>query len=98
MKAVVINKVGRPEVLQYTEVPKPTPGECKYFDMLVSSSSFIGETVLPWWVVYGIDLILDYLDEILVRTAAIGINYIDVYNREGHYPIQGQDFPVIIGK
>ena len=33
--------------------------------------------------------------EVLIRTSAIGINYIDIYHREGKYPVE---FPLIPGK
>ena len=33
--------------------------------------------------------------EVLIRTSAIGINYIDIYHREGKYPV---DYPFIPGK
>ena len=33
--------------------------------------------------------------EVLIRTTAIGINYIDVYHREGKYPV---DYPFTPGK
>ena len=52
MKAVCIHQFGGPEVLQYEEVPTPTPGP----------------------------------GQVLVKLAAVGLNYIDVYHRTGHYP------------
>lgn len=52
MKAVRIHQFGGPEVLQYEEVPAPTPGP----------------------------------GQVLVKLAAAGLNYIDVYQRTGHYP------------
>ena len=52
MKAVCIHQFGGPEVLQYEEVPTPTPGP----------------------------------GQVLVKLAAAGLNYIDVYQRTGHYP------------
>ncbi len=54
MKAVCIHQFGGPEVLQYEEVPTPTPGP----------------------------------GQVLVKLAAAGLNYIDVYQRTGHYPNQ----------
>ena len=51
MKAVCIHQFGGPEVLQYEEVPTPTPGP----------------------------------GQVLVKLAAAGLNYIDVYQRTGHY-------------
>ncbi|MGB7287582.1 MAG: alcohol dehydrogenase catalytic domain-containing protein, partial [Salaquimonas sp.] len=35
--------------------------------------------------------------EVLIRQTAIGINYIDVYQRSGVYPPPGGEFPVILG-
>lgn len=52
MKAVRIHQFGGPEVMQYEEVPTPTPGP----------------------------------GQVLVKLAAAGINYIDVYQRTGLYP------------
>ena len=51
MKAVCIHQFGGPAVLQYEEVPTPTPGP----------------------------------GQVLVKLAAAGLNYIDVYQRTGHY-------------
>ena len=52
MKAVCIHQFGGPEVLQYEEVPTPTPGP----------------------------------GQVLVKLAAAGLNYSDVYQRTGHFP------------
>jgi NADPH2:quinone reductase len=52
MKAVRIHQFGGPEVLQYEEVPTPTPGP----------------------------------GQVLVKLAAAGLNYSDVYQRTGHFP------------
>jgi NADPH2:quinone reductase len=52
MKAMRIHQFGGPEVMQYEEVPTPTPGP----------------------------------GQVLVRLAAAGLNYIDVYQRTGMYP------------
>jgi NADPH2:quinone reductase len=52
MKAVRIHQFGGPEVMQYEEVPTPTPGP----------------------------------GQVLVKLAAAGLNYIDVYQRTGLYP------------
>jgi NADPH2:quinone reductase len=62
MKAIQVSRVGGPEVLEYVEVPTPTPKP----------------------------------DEALVQIKAIGVNFIDVYFREGRYPaplpfIDGQE-------
>jgi NADPH2:quinone reductase len=53
MKAIVVNKTGGPEVLEYSDVetPKPKAGE------------------------------------VLVKIAAVGVNYIDVYHRTGLYKL-----------
>jgi NADPH2:quinone reductase len=60
MHAVVFEHNGGPEVLDYTEVPDPVPGE----------------------------------DQVLVEIEAIGVNYRDVYEREGGY---GSPPPAILG-
>lgn len=52
MKAVRIHQFGGPEMMQYDEVPTPTPGS----------------------------------GQVLVKLAAAGLNYIDVYQRTGLYP------------
>jgi NADPH2:quinone reductase len=52
MKAMRIHQFGGPEVMQYEEVPTPTPGP----------------------------------GQVLVKLAAAGLNYIDVYQRSGLYP------------
>ncbi|GIX48268.1 MAG: alcohol dehydrogenase [Candidatus Tectimicrobiota bacterium] len=52
MKAVRIHRFGGPEVMQYEDVPTPTPGP----------------------------------GQVLVKLAAAGVNYIDVYQRTGLYP------------
>jgi NADPH2:quinone reductase len=52
MKAVRIHQFGGPEVMQYEEVPTPSPGP----------------------------------GQVLVKLAAAGLNYIDVYQRTGLYP------------
>jgi NADPH2:quinone reductase len=51
--AIVMRRTGGPDVLDYVEVPLPTPGE----------------------------------GEVLVRTRATGVNFIDVYHRTGLYPV-----------
>ncbi|MDA0747333.1 MAG: quinone oxidoreductase [bacterium] len=53
MKAIRISQTGGPEVLEYTDVPDPKPGE----------------------------------GQILIKTKAIGLNYIDTYHRTGLYPM-----------
>jgi NADPH:quinone reductase len=52
MKAIRIHQFGGPEVMQYEDVPTPTPGP----------------------------------GQVLVKLAAAGLNYIDVYQRTGQYP------------
>jgi len=61
MKAVVFERNGGPEVLEFKEVPEPSPKD----------------------------------DEVLVDVKAIGVNFRDVYEREGHG--YGQKPPAIIG-
>lgn len=61
MKAVVCERNGGPEVLEYREVPDPTPND----------------------------------GEVLVDVQAVGVNFRDVYEREGHG--YGQKPPAIIG-
>lgn len=51
--AIVMRRTGGPDVLDYVEVPLPTPGE----------------------------------GDVLVRTRATGVNFIDVYHRTGLYPV-----------
>jgi NADPH2:quinone reductase len=53
MKAIVLRRTGEPEVLEYEDVPNPSPKA----------------------------------DEALVQTAAVGVNFIDVYHRTGVYPL-----------
>ncbi|MGW0176082.1 quinone oxidoreductase family protein [Rhodococcus sp. NPDC003322] len=60
MRAITVAEFGGPDVLQYTEIPDPVPGE----------------------------------NEVLVRTEAIGVNYIDTYFRTGAYAI---DLPYVAG-
>ena len=54
MKAIVVSKLGGPEVLELTDAPAPTPGS----------------------------------GELLVKVSATGVNFIDVYQRTGLYPIK----------
>jgi NADPH:quinone reductase len=61
MKAILIQQTGGPEVLNYTEVPVPTPKP----------------------------------GEVLVKVAASGVNFIDIYYREGRYKT---DLPFIDGQ
>jgi NADPH2:quinone reductase len=61
MHAIVIERNGGPEVLEYREVPDPTPAE----------------------------------GQVLVRVEAVGVNFRDVYEREGHG--YGQKPPAVIG-
>lgn len=60
MKAIRIHEFGGPEVMQYEEVPTPTPGA----------------------------------GQVLVKLAASGLNFIDVYQRTGLYP---NDLPYGLG-
>jgi NADPH2:quinone reductase len=60
MKAIRIHAFGGPEVMQYEEVPTPTPGA----------------------------------GQVLVKLAASGLNFIDVYQRTGLYP---NDLPYGLG-
>ena len=60
MKAVRIHEFGSPDVMQYEEVPTPTPGA----------------------------------GQVLVKLAASGLNFIDVYQRTGLYP---NDLPYGLG-
>jgi len=60
MKAIVIEKSGGPEVLEYKDVEKPEPKA----------------------------------GEALIKVEAVGINFIDIYNRTGLYPVK---FPSIVG-
>jgi NADPH2:quinone reductase len=60
MKAVRIHEFGGPEVMQYEEMPTPTPGT----------------------------------GQVLVKLAASGLNFIDVYQRTGLYP---NDLPYELG-
>jgi NADPH:quinone reductase len=53
MKAIQVKQTGDPEVLQYVDLPTPTPKA----------------------------------NEALVKVSAIGVNFIDVYNREGRYKV-----------
>lgn len=61
MNAILVSKTGGPEVLEYTNVPLPQPGEGK----------------------------------VLVKVEASGVNFIDVYFREGRYKA---DLPFIPGQ
>jgi NADPH:quinone reductase len=61
MKAVVYSRHGGPDVLEYTDVPDPTPGE----------------------------------GQVLVNIEAVGVNYRDIYEREGRaYAVEP---PAVIG-
>jgi NADPH:quinone reductase len=67
MKAIQVSRVGGPEVLEYVDVPAPTPKP----------------------------------EEALIQVKAIGVNFIDVYFREGRYPsplpfIDGQEAAGIV--
>jgi NADPH2:quinone reductase len=61
MRAVVYNRHGGPEVLEYTDVPDPEPDE----------------------------------NEVLVRVEAIGVNFRDIYEREG--TSYAREPPAIVG-
>jgi NADPH2:quinone reductase len=61
MKAVQVTQVGGPEVLHYSDVQRPEPGE----------------------------------HQVLVEVRAIGVNFVDVYYREGIYRSQ---LPLTIGQ
>ncbi len=61
MKAILITQTGGPEVLNYSDVPVPTPKA----------------------------------GEVLVKVAASGVNFIDIYYREGRYKA---DLPFIVGQ
>ena len=61
MKAILITQIGGPEVLNYSDVPVPTPKS----------------------------------GEVLVKVAASGVNFIDIYYREGRYKA---DLPFIVGQ
>jgi len=61
MKAIQIQQTGGPDVLNYTDVPVPTPKA----------------------------------GEVLVKVAASGVNFIDIYYREGRYKT---DLPFIVGQ
>src|SRR5829696_9846598 len=65
MRAIVIEKKGGPDVLEYREdQPEPTVGE----------------------------------DELLVAVEAVGVNYRDVYEREGRGAAYGRaKLPLIVG-
>src|SRR5687767_14752450 len=54
MKAIVVSKLGGPEVLELSDVPAPAPGS----------------------------------GELLIKVSATGVNFIDVYQRSGLYPIK----------
>jgi NADPH2:quinone reductase len=60
MKAVRIHKFGGPDVMQYEDIPTPTPGA----------------------------------GQVLIKLAAAGLNFIDVYQRTGLYP---NDLPYGLG-
>jgi NADPH2:quinone reductase len=61
MKAVVFERNGGPEVLEFKEVPEPTPGD----------------------------------GQVLVNAESVGVNFRDVYEREGHD--YGSKPPAILG-
>jgi NADPH:quinone reductase len=61
MKAIQVTRFGGPEVLEYADLPTPSPKP----------------------------------NEALVKINAAGINFIDVYNREGRYKVQ---LPFVIGQ
>jgi NADPH:quinone reductase len=61
MKAIQIKQTGSPEVLEYVELPTPTPKA----------------------------------NEALVKITASGVNFIDVYNREGRYKVP---LPFVLGQ
>src|SRR5205814_8005794 len=54
MKAIQIKRTGGPEVMEYVDLPVPTPKA----------------------------------NEAVVEIRAAGVNFIDVYHREGRYPVQ----------
>lgn len=60
MKAILATAAGGPDVLDYADVPEPTPGP----------------------------------GDVIVQTAAAGVNFIDTYRRSGVYPMS---FPHIVG-
>ncbi|HEX7961895.1 MAG TPA: quinone oxidoreductase, partial [Terriglobales bacterium] len=61
MKAIQIKKTGGPEVMEYVDLPVPTPKA----------------------------------NEAVVEIKASGVNFIDVYQREGRYPMQ---LPFVLGQ
>ena len=63
MRAVVVEKLGGPEVLRFTELPDPQPQP----------------------------------GQVIVRVAAAGVNYMDIYQREGVGGYKPAQFPVVPG-
>ena len=61
MKATQIKRTGGPEVMEYVDLPAPTPKA----------------------------------NEAVVEIKAAGVNFIDIYNREGRYPVQ---LPFVLGQ
>ena len=61
MKAIQIKRTGGPEVMEYVDLPAPTPKAT----------------------------------EAVVEIKAAGVNFIDIYNREGRYPVQ---LPFVLGQ
>jgi len=61
MKAIQVKKTGGPEVMEYVDLPVPTPKT----------------------------------SEAVVEIKAAGVNFIDVYHREGRYPMQ---VPFVLGQ
>jgi len=61
MKAIQIKRTGGPEVMEYVDLPAPTPKA----------------------------------NEAVVEIKAAGVNFIDIYNREGRYPVQ---LPFVLGQ
>ena len=60
MKAIQITEFGGPEVMQYVEIPVPSPGP----------------------------------NDVLIQLEASGINFIDIYQRNGQYEV---DLPYVLG-
>jgi NADPH2:quinone reductase len=63
MRAVVVEKLGGPEVLRFTEFPDPQPRA----------------------------------GQVIVQVAAAGVNYMDIYQREGVGGYKPAQFPVVPG-